>query len=230
MEPIRGEIQAVFFDLDGTLVDSEPLQLEAIRKILAAYGIAVDERDYYHSLLPLSYRETAESLLGAAGLKLPAPALDEIAVLIEREARLRMLRFARPEPPAIECVCTAAGLGPVGLVTSTPRSIVDPLLDGWALHGRFQVIVCGEDTPRGKPAPEPYFRALELARTHTGRPIPATSCLVFEDSPHGVESALAAGMRTVGVATRIAPERLRAAERVVERLSPDLLPRRSPLD
>lgn len=223
MQPIHGEIRAVFFDLDGTLVDSEPLQLEAIRKILSAYGILVADPEYYDELLPLPYRDTAAHLLQRAGHALSPEALDEIARLIERDARLRLLRSARPDPDALACIDAAAALGPIGIVTSSPRTIVDPLLQGWALAGRFQAVVCGEDTARGKPAPDPYLHALRLANTDAGLPIPAASCLVFEDSPHGVRSARAAGMRVVGVATRIAPERLHEAERVVERLSAALL-------
>lgn len=224
MLPLKGPIRAVFFDLDGTLADTEPLQLEALRKILSAYGVEINEREYYEELLPLSYRDTARVLLARNGRDLPGPALDELERLIARDARQRLLRFARLEPHALECLDRAAALGPVGLVTSTARDLVVPLLDGWGVTGRFQAVVCGGDVADPKPSPAPYRAALEEINRTADPPVEPAACVVFEDAPHGIRSALDAGMRAVGVATYLDPGRLHDAERVVDRISAEILP------
>ncbi len=217
-------IRAVFFDLDGVLADTEPLHLEAIRRILAPHGIRLSEERYLEEFLPVPYREVARTLLVEQGHFVGEGELEQIERFIRRDARQLLLREARPFPQADAVLEAAARRGPIGLVTSTDRSIVDPLLTGWGWLGRFDVMICGDDVPRGKPAPDPYLRALEVAATAMDPPLQSWECLVFEDTPHGIRSAIGAGMRVIGVATTLPADRLGEAERVIDRLAPDRLP------
>ncbi|MFF7212594.1 HAD family hydrolase [Streptomyces sp. NPDC008238] len=96
-------------------------------------------------------------------------------------------------PGAVDLVIEAGRHGPVGLATASPRRFVLAVLERLGLTGRLGAVVCGEDVARAKPAPDPYLRAAAAIG------VPPTRCLAVEDSPNGIRSANAAGMRVLAV-------------------------------
>lgn len=186
-------LRAVLFDLDGTVVDSEPLWADAMRLIAADLGGTL----------------TQEVLARTTGLSVPASVdlmLAELGSdrspqevtrqLLERAAEV----FAQElmwQPGAQELVDALRADGvTTALVTSSPRIIVDVAMQRLGAH-RFDLSVCGDEVTAPKPDPTPYL----LAMQRLGRP--ADECLAVEDSPSGTEAAVAAGIPVLVVPSEV---------------------------
>ncbi len=181
---------AVLFDMDGTLFDSEPLWDVAIEELARDYGaeISVEVR------LNMVGRSVDESmLLFHEGIGQPwRDAAVSAAWIYDRVAGLFATDLVwRPGAQELLHEVRAAGL-PTALVTSTNRRCVEVALDTLGRHN-FDAVVCGDEVAFTKPHPDPYLRAAKLLN------VEPADCLVIEDSPTGVASALAAGTRVVGV-------------------------------
>jgi HAD superfamily hydrolase (TIGR01509 family) len=183
-------IQAVIFDLDGLLIDSEPLQIMAWREYLSGLGATL----------------TPEVLSEMYGLRLSDASevvvrLLELDVTPEEVARDRDGRFLdmvpgniEPRPGAREIVQELARRGvPIALATSGHRFYVDLAIESAAIPRIFTVEVTGEMVQRGKPDPETFVTAAELMG------IEPSACLVLEDSPNGVRAAKRAGMHCIAI-------------------------------
>ncbi len=185
-DPARlSEFAALFFDLDGTLADSMPVHYRAWRSVLDPQGIEFPEAIFY------SWGGTPAREI-AARLKREASAeFDSEALATEKEARFLLLL---PEVQAIGEVCELARLAharglALGVVSGGRRAIVERTLELIGLRAMFSVVIASEDTPQGKPAPDPYV--LAASRLH----VDPALCLVFEDSQTGEASARGAGMQ-----------------------------------
>jgi beta-phosphoglucomutase len=205
-------LHAAVFDFDGVLVDSEPLHFRALRDALAASGVGISEEEYLETYLAYDDRT-------AIRLALERHAGQAVRERVEAIATDKVARFAAliPEVPvfpgARELVRALAAEMPLAIASGARHDEIEAILDGIDLHEPFAAIVGVEDAPRGKPDPAPY---LEAARRLGA--VPPAECIAFEDSMPGIASALAAGMRVVGVAHSYPPEKLRGAHRVVDSL------------
>jgi len=182
-------LQAVMFDMDGLLVDSEPLWFEAEAAIMARMGSPWGPADQQHLIGGSLARSTAYMQAKAAQ---PAPREVIGLWLVQGMADLVRARGVRVMPGALELLAEvkAAGL-PHALVTSAESDIMAAALD--SIGVRFPVTVCAADVVRGKPDPEPYLRAAALLGVPPGRSV------ALEDSPTGITSAHAAGCAVVAV-------------------------------
>jgi HAD superfamily hydrolase (TIGR01509 family) len=182
-------LPAVLFDMDGLLIDSEPLWLEAETAIMARLGAGWSERDQA-ALLGGSLDRTVRYLLGKATRPAPPELVGEwlMSDIIERVRRdgVPVRTGARELLASVE----AAGL-PRALVTSSERTFMEAVLASTGM--RFDVLVCAEDVTATKPDPEPYLLAAKLLG------VPPGDCFTLEDSPNGVASAEAAGCRVFAV-------------------------------
>lgn len=181
---------AVLFDMDGTLFDSEPLWDTAIEELAAEYG-AVVSAEVRLSMVGRSVDESM--LLFHQGIGQPwREAAVSAAWIYDRVEGLFATDLVwRPGARELLHDVRAAGL-PTALVTSTNRQCVEVALDTLGRHN-FDAVVCGDEVAFTKPHPDPYLRAAKLLG------VEPADCLVVEDSPTGVASALAAGARVIGV-------------------------------
>lgn len=186
-------IDAIFWDNDGVLVDTEHLYFEATRDVLASVDIALTEDDYRE--LFLVQGRGAWHL--AEGRGVPAP---EVAALKER----RNTRYAelvaekpRPLPGVLEVVSALHGRCRMGVVTSSRRHHFEIIHRGTGLMKYFDFVVTADDSPRTKPFPDLYVRAIELSGADR------RACLAVEDSERGLAAATAAGLRCVVVPSRL---------------------------
>jgi len=199
--------QAVVFDLDGTLIDSEALVKEAHFAACAKLGFAMSEEQFL--ALVGMHREAND-----AQLKLyygdDFPLEDFIAATRAHVGE----RVAPLKPGAIELLkaLDEAAL-PYGLATSSRRPWVERHFIAHGLTERFRAVVTRQDCVDGKPHPEPYLNASRLLGA------PAVNVLALEDSHAGVRSAHAAGCMTVMIPDLLAPdEEMRVKARVVDSL------------
>jgi sugar-phosphatase len=188
----RGQpVRAGVFDLDGTIVDSEPRGLLALRRLFDDYRVPYDDvllRRFVGRRGPEVFAELDHLFPGHHPARLSA----------EVEAY-----FHEPGQPALAALPGAAELAgeihrqgdPLALVTSASHDHAVPTLERLGLLGLFSVVVAGDDVAVGKPDPEGYGRASdELGVAPSG-------CVAFEDSPAGLAAARAAGMYCVAVTT-----------------------------
>jgi HAD superfamily hydrolase (TIGR01509 family) len=184
-----GTLEGVLFDMDGLLVDSEPLWFEVECAVMARLDGRWSEADQ-QELVGGSLPRTVSYLLDRATR--PASPEDVGRWLVEGMTSLLMSRPLTLLPGAGELLTEVRDAGlPHALVTSSERPIMDAVL--LQLGVGFTATVCAGDVSRGKPDPEPYLRAAALLG------VDPRSCVALEDSPNGVASAEAAGCRLVAV-------------------------------
>jgi HAD superfamily hydrolase (TIGR01509 family) len=181
--------------MDGTLVDTEDLWWRAADRVAALAGHRLADADV-PDVLGRPVEHTAAYLHRLTG----APESVLAADLHARFATL-MAGHLVPRPGAVELLARVAAAGlATALVSASPRAVVDLVLDALAGH-RFTVSVAAGETPRGKPFPDPYLAAVRALGVGVG------ACVAVEDTPVGVASAEAAGVRVLAVpsATPIQP-------------------------
>ncbi|WP_312888746.1 HAD family hydrolase [Nonomuraea rhodomycinica] len=181
-------MEACVFDLDGVLVDSEPVWEEVRRAYVADHG-GTWRPETQSRLMGMSTQEWA-AYLHELGVPLPP---EEIARQVV-DAMAARYREAIPFMPAARAaVRRLAERHTLGLASSSPRRLIDVVLDAAGLDDCFAATVSTEEVPRGKPAPDGYLEA--AARLG----VDPRACVAVEDSSNGLRSAYAAGMRVVAV-------------------------------
>jgi HAD superfamily hydrolase (TIGR01509 family) len=182
-------IQAVVFDLDGVLVDSEHVWDEARKELSAERGGRWHDQAS-RDMMGMSSLEWSRYMHDVIGLEDPP---EEISAEVVR----RLEEIYRRELPlidgAVEAVERLAARWPLGLASSSNRELIDLVLELSGLAQNFRVTVSSEEVARGKPAPDVY---LEAARRLGVAP---EGCAAIEDSENGIRSAKAAGMRVLAI-------------------------------
>jgi HAD superfamily hydrolase (TIGR01509 family) len=182
-------IDAVVFDLDGVLLDSEQVWDEVREQLTRERGGTWSERAQT-DMMGMSSPEWSRYMHDVVGLReSPEEINDEVVRrLLERyRERLPLL------PGALEAVRGLAARWPLGLASSSNRPVIDAFLDAAGVRGLFAATVSSEEVGRGKPAPDVF---LEAARRLD---VPPERCAAIEDSANGLRSAAAAGMVVVAV-------------------------------
>jgi HAD superfamily hydrolase (TIGR01509 family) len=183
------EPPAVLFDMDGTLIDSEPVWFETEAALLAEAGFELGP-EHWPYVLGQPNEVACKYLIEVSGLPLT---WQELSGRIERAMVPVMARGVELLPGAKELLVELAAAGvPAALVSASPRSIVDACL-GVIGADFFRHTVSGDDVVRSKPDPEPYLTAARALG------VPAEDCVVIEDSPIGTAAGAAAGCRVLCV-------------------------------
>ncbi|MFF5147141.1 HAD family hydrolase [Streptomyces sp. NPDC013157] len=182
---------AVIFDLDGTLVDSEPNYYEATRQMLAGHGVTDYTWAVHERLVGISTLETVTLLRDRHGLRPP------VAELLA-ETNRRYLELARtrtrayPQMRKFVELLAAEGV-PSAVASGSSPEAIEAILAGTGLGAHLRTAVSADEVARGKPAPDVF---LEAARRLGAAP---ADCVVLEDAAPGVAAAHAAGMRCIAV-------------------------------
>jgi beta-phosphoglucomutase-like phosphatase (HAD superfamily) len=191
-------LRAIVFDFDGVIANSEPLHFTTFRDVLAGEGIALAEADYYARYLGYDDVGVFRAIDAARGAWTRA----DIDRLVARKA-VRMEELERDVsvlfPGAADAIRRAAAAVPIAIASGALGFEIRRVLEREQLASYFTAIVSAEDTPVSKPAPEPYLRAVSLLAQACGGSLAAADCVAIEDSRWGLESARAAGLRTVAV-------------------------------
>lgn len=218
---IMANIKAVIYDVDGTLINTEPLHVKAWDEALTEYGSSLDSlsSEFLQTMAGKKPAIIAEGMTKELGLdttssELLANKTKKFLALVEVSLQAM--------PGAIESVKRFKAMGyALGIGTSLDRSFINSVLDKLGLQNEFDAIVTGDEITRGKPDPETYL----LVAMRLG--IDSAECLVFEDARTGVESAKASGAFCIAVENKAAaPQKLDNADLVIgsfNELSDDLI-------
>lgn len=182
---------AILFDFDGVLVDSEPVHYACWAEILRPYGIDLTWDLYAREFVGLTDSALLDLLGSRANPPVPGARLREHFPRKREMFRERMLADPPADPDLVQLVKSLDNYK-LSVVTSSTRRESEAVLERLGLRDCFQAVVCGEDVSRHKPEPEPYLLAARL--------LSARAPLVVEDSDAGVASAQAAGFDVIRVA------------------------------
>jgi beta-phosphoglucomutase len=213
-------IQAIVFDFDGVLADSEPLHLAATQEVFADLGVTLTPEYYYEHLVGYDDRGMFGAMAVQRGWE-----LDEarLAALIEQKARVFDDLIATRNviyPGAPDVIERLSASFPLGIASGALRHEIERILSNAGLTNRFRFIVAAGDTAASKPAADPY---VEAARRHG---LPAAACVAIEDSRWGIVSARSAGMKCVGITNTYPAAELQGADHVIgslDELTEDLI-------
>jgi HAD superfamily hydrolase (TIGR01509 family) len=191
-------LKALIFDMDGTLVHSDPVHLKAFAEILDPQGIVIDEHLYRTSIIG----HTNEAIF--ASLLPHLPVAEHEAYAERKEAAFRRLALElKPLEGLLDLFDWAEARGiRLALVTNAPLLNATHILDVLGIADRFEVKITIDQVERGKPDPLPYLTAVERLG------IRAEEAIAFEDSPSGMKAAKAAGLYSFGVLTGLSAAEL----------------------
>ena len=198
--------KALLFDIDGTLVNTDALHLEAFNRVFGPRGHVFDHARFTNELQGFSMASIRERFLG------DEPPERQLTIMEEKEATFRKLAGAGVPPmPGLMAMLDRADDAniPMAAVTNAPRLNAEMMLDGLGIAHRFKALVIGDELPHGKPHPLPYLEALRALGAA------AEASLAFEDSRSGVQSASAAGIATIGILTSLSHAEMIAAGAVM---------------
>ncbi|OUL36210.1 hydrolase [Nostoc sp. T09] len=189
-------LAAILFDLDGTIVNTDPIHYQAWQQKLSNYGIEIDETFYKSRISGRLNPEIVKDILPQL-----SPA-DREKFADEKEALFRELApNLKPLNGFSELIAwTEAHQLQRALVTNAPRLNAEFMLEVLGIKEAFHTIVLADDCIAGKPDPAPY----QVALTKLG--IQAQEAIALEDSPSGIRSAVGAGIRTIAIASTHDPK------------------------
>lgn len=191
---------AILFDFDGVLVDSEPVHFECWKEVLAPFGVDLPWETYASTCIGVADREMIHGFARELGVD-----FDRLWAQYPRKKELFRARnetAVRFDPDTVALIRDLAPFYQLAVVSSSARVEIEPVLIRGGVRGYFAAMVCGSEAPRLKPAPDPYLRAAEL--------LDASKPLVVEDSDAGEQSGRAAGFDVLRIAdARELPARIR---------------------
>jgi len=212
-------LDAVIFDFDGIIVDTEPLHYKAFQELLVPLGLGYSWGQYLDTYMGFDDRDAFREAFRAAGRALSDAELKSL-MKAKAEAFLQIVSGGvAPYAGVVELIRSISGTLPLALCSGAVRGDIDPILAQLGLTGVFDTLVTADEVAASKPDPESYRLAVRrLQELFPGRVQPERS-IAIEDTPAGIQSATGAGLRVLAVTNSYPEERLTGACRVVTSLA-----------
>lgn len=202
--------KAILFDMDGVIIDSEPLHAAAFKATLLHHG---------KDLTDAQYKEYFAGKTDKDGFERYFESINETVdlALIMNEKTQKYLQISAKQleayPGVISLIKELSVTHQLALVTSSSSAEVDVALQTLGITNAFEVVISADDIKNGKPDPEGYVKALEQLA------VAKEECVIVEDSPSGVKAGKAAGVDVIAVTNTHMGDKLLQADRVVDRLT-----------
>jgi beta-phosphoglucomutase len=213
--------EAVIFDFDGVIVDTEPLHYDAFQKVLEPLGISFTWKTYVDIYLGFDDRDAFREAFRRHGRALEDRRLSQLVEAKSRAFQEILRAGVKVYPgilPMIESL-HASGV-PMAICSGALRSDIDPILSGLGVARCFLHIVTADDVRRSKPDPECYVLALRrLSQSIPQEFSTPRNCLAVEDTPAGIEAAKGAGLSVLAVTNSHPAEELAGADIVTDSLA-----------
>ena len=198
--------ETIIFDMDGVIVDSEPLHERAFLDVFAKIGYGQTHGMNFEAYLGRSDRALWLDFIDRHH---PPQSLDHLLAW-KQQRLIELLRQLKPIFPPVQSLLEKLHRRyRLALASGSAYAVIDEVLAMQNLRRFFEVVVSVQDVPRGKPAPDVFRRTADLLQ------VAPSQCWVIEDSAAGVEAALAAGMRVIAITNTLPREKLARATRVV---------------
>ncbi len=214
-------MDALIFDFDGVIADSEPVHERAITEAARAMGVPLTHADYMTRIIGLDDRDTFRAIAAMGGLSLSP---DELADVVAGKQKDMLARIDRGEVRAFDgslaLAREAASVMPVAICSGAARVEIDCILRRLEVTDLFRCVVTADDVERAKPDPAGYLLTARKLGVDPSR------CVAIEDTPRGVQAARSAGLRVVGVCHSVSAEELGQVDFVAdstERITLNLL-------
>jgi len=213
-------LDALIFDFDGVVVDSEPVHLAAFQEILTLEGITMTHDDYYEKYLGFDDFDCFKAVAADNDMAFTDAKVRQLTAAKTQLVLDAFQTSVRALGGAVELIRQAASSGlPMAICSGSLRQEIELASEAIGVRDCFQVIVAAEDVHKGKPDPEGYRLALlQLSRYVPDGPEPSKT-VVIEDSPAGIEAAGALGIKVLAVSTSYPASQLTAADRIIESLA-----------
>ena len=207
-------LNAIIFDFDGIIVDSEPMHYKAFQRVLEPMGKGYSWEEYCETYIGFDDRDAFRKAFIAKGGKIHA---KELKKMINEKAKVfqQLIRDgeATPLPGAVELIKSIPRKLPVALCSGAWREDILPILGNLGIDNSFSVIVTAEETKKSKPHPAPYKLTLEKLGLEN-----AATAIAIEDTPAGIMSAKGAGLKVLAVTNSQDREYLLEADAVTDSL------------
>jgi beta-phosphoglucomutase len=212
--------EAVIFDFDGIIVDTEPLHYRAFLSVLEPLGMGFPWEEYVATYMGFDDRDAFREAYRARGRDLDGESLKSL-VAAKSRVFLDILRAGvQPYPGAVPMIASlhAAGI-PLAISSGALMSDIAPILGRLGIDGCFPVVVTADDVRKSKPDPECYALAFRrLSRMHPSRVKVPERSFAIEDTPAGIRSAKGAGLRVLAVTNSYGAGELAEADWVADSL------------
>lgn len=217
---IGKQVDAIIFDFDGVIVDSEPLHYAAFQRTLEPLGLHFTWQEYIETYIGFDDRDAFRHAFSSQGTVLSSELLHN---LIEQKASFfeETIRYGvSPYPGVVELIgYLNSNKVPLALCSGALRRDIDPILAILGITDYFDVIVTAEDVAASKPDPECYELAFQRLQSVHNNSFTKASTLAIEDTPAGISSAASAGLMVCAVTNSYPPDRLDQATFVTDSLA-----------
>ena len=212
-------LQAVIFDFDGVITDSEVLHLRSFNKVLAQYGIRIEIKDYYRDYLGLTDADLFNEMVNKGLLKIDGTKIENLL----KQKKQTFEKLAKTEGKIIEGVrdflqMLSQNNIKIAICSGALLVEIELILQEANLRSFFEVIIAADHIKKGKQNPEGFLLTLQKLNEKSQTQIPADNCVVVEDSHWGLEAAVAAKMHTIAVTNSYDADQLTQAEKIVPQL------------
>ncbi|MEF8794081.1 HAD family hydrolase [Thiohalorhabdus sp.] len=191
--------QAVVFDFDGIIVDSEPAHYRAFQVVLEPRGLGYAWDRYIDYYMGLDDRDGFREAFRAAGQEVGQDELEELIAAKHAAFEGEMAVGLDPIPGAVDCVRRLREVFPLAVCSGALRGEVLPTLEGLGIAAAFRTVVSAEDVAHSKPDPASYRLAVERLGADLKRDLEPGACVAIEDTPTGAASARDAGLLVIGL-------------------------------
>lgn len=211
--------EAVIFDFDGVIVDTEPLHYRAFQRILEPLGLGFSWSEYQETYMGFDDRDAFVEAFTSSGKALSS---EQLAALVQEKAGIfqEVIRDGViPYPGVTELITALQNSGvPLAICSGALLSDILPILGMLGIGDSFQVIVTADDVKKSKPDPESYLLAYRCLMETISIPAPALRAIAIEDTPAGIASATGAGLPVLAVTNSYPREQLLKASCIVDSL------------
>ncbi len=216
-----GTLQAVIFDCDGILVDTEPIHYRAFQEVLEPLELGFDYEHYMRAYIGFDDRDAFAEAFREKGKILDAHQLSGLMEAKNRVLQSIVTRGINSFPGVVTLIEELLRHNvPLAVASGALRDEVEAFTTTLSIRHAFRVIVAADDVARSKPDPETYLAAMEKMRIHGGvADLEPSRCIAIEDTPAGIASARAAGLCVMAVTNSFGAESLGEAHQVVPSLT-----------
>ena len=217
------QIEAVIFDFDGVIVDTEPLHYKAFQEILSPKGLGYSWEDYVSVYMGFDDRDAFNEAYRRKGAHLSKKELEELICQKADVFQKVISDGVAPYPGVLELIRNLEARNiPIAICSGALRSDIEPIIANLGISESFTHIVTADDVPHSKPDPTCYIMAYQkLAESFPDKISKPENCMAIEDTPAGIAAAKGAGLKVVAVTNSYPDNELGKADTIVTQL--DLL-------